>query len=1184
MELIELLENTRNYNSFSDTLKANIIEYFEGQRDFESIGLDSAKSGSAWSMMDALKTPWQISENKDIIQRVCRVFFSLVEKNDVDDAVRRVDFKEIIKIYPEFYSEIMPKDKLMYKIFIEEGHWRLQDGIADLIDIFDEEEIKDFLINYPMLKSGGFYKYSRNLLCVYNIAKIRGSYEKKEYDNIKKYVLEYLSILADDYLASDDYIKEGKIRGDKFRKALSSDEKNAFLELINTGENWNSNIKFLKENLFKVRTGSSKRIKYAFIEHDEDFTSLYNAIDSMKIRTESMEFISRFSKLLQEVTSSFYLNKYYSNFRKSCAWGSAQKAVEGFSNYLEKYNHMADKHADYFVVYTIEHYACRPKVHSETMKLLVEKFGVDYVVDHMNVKGDMDLMKGIYLVSKYGMNDKLNEMREERYEKILENFLPIIAKDEAYAEELKDYILCKSDKVDFKKALKTKIEDINEDGQWYFFEGKRLERIVEMVLTAKKPKLTEWMIFSFLREDEQIVHKFLLDEVIKLDINTGAFLKELLSFIDGRYHVDVLSRGVKYLEDNGINCVELAEKFGAKSKKIMLDAIYLDKKTKQEAVYLVNYLGDKQKGVVQGALTALKNLHKSVIAEVEEKIYSELESYKGDKEVYGVEVLCHYASDKERLKKCYNTVKEPKSRDILAEAIGLDLEDLYRDSEGNFDLDLYLDSVYKKQKKFPMELDKLELPVRKDGKDAVKAVEQLIITYKNSDELTINKEALAIAKCFTEESIKSFAKSVFLYWTSSDMEAKTKWQLLIPVIHGGFELIKELEKFIEKLGVNSRQKMAVYLIKAMGLNGSKEAFIAIDRIGRRTRLKTLRIASSEAFEIAAEQLGISNGELGDQLVGDMGFVDGYIPLDYGKQIMKLYIGKSLKFEIENEAGKSYKSLPKGSKDDDEEKIAEAKEKFKQLKKELKDMVTLQTNRLEDALIEWRLWDWSKWKELFLDNPIMNVLGKGLVWGIYEENKLIKSFAFDTEIFDMDYEDVEPKENQKIGIVHPLELSNEETAGWKEVFEENETTILFDQLDREIIEVEDEEALEFVPKDFPRKNPATFINRLRKKGWNIGSVRDGGSFNEVYKELRILNVGIELTLLEHPYVGYYGYEADSDDGFVGVEKIEFYRLGKISRGSYIYDELEKHNGLRYKASELPKRLVSELLFELKRFMS
>ena len=106
-----------------------------------------------------------------------------------------------------------------------------------------------------------------------------------------------------------------------------------------------------------------------------------------------------------------------------------------------------------------------------------------------------------------------------------------------------------------------------------------------------------------------------------------------------------------------------------------------------------------------------------------------------------------------------------------------------------------------------------------------------------------------------------------------------------------------------------------------------------------------------------------------------------------------------------------------------------------------------------------------------------------------------------------------------------------------------------------------------------------INRLIKLGWNIGSVTDGGGFHEMYKELLELNLGVEVTFDSYPFNGGFGYEADSEDGLIGIEMVEFYRLGSIKRGSYIYEELEEKH--RYKPEELKGRLVSELILQGKK---
>lgn len=1198
---MELLEATKDDRNFSEELRNNIVAYFNGEIKFKKLGLGEDTICNSWYLRkytSSLKNPLEISSDKKVLKRVFRVYFYLMGKNQVISKFLRIDFKKIIEIYPELYKEYFDKSELIKDVIIEFFNRNPNNAKNLLLEKFERKDILKVLDKNKKLKTGGYYNFSRNIYCVFLMDEIRQSYENKDFGEMKDLSIKYIKRLADDYLIGLSYIAEGNTNGSEIRRSLSSKESSALLTLIKSGKNWEENIEILENYFFRLKVGNYLRPVYAFIEHDKDFISFFDYIKNINVANEKLKFVNRIRKLILDLRPNFYISKLY--FEESEKYGARENVDESLNkleSLMKEHENLKRPLLKYFVNYTVENFSSNFIVHSKAMELLVTKYGLDSIMNHFKVRTQKDYVTGIYLISKFAQSRELKMVEVSIYNMLLDNFLEKAAKDNSSIMNLKNYILGLSDSVDIQNSLKTSITSIGIFSEWYIFRGQSLERLVEICLGSNNRSLVKMLILYFIRCEEEFPHQYLLDLVMKLNINIDTFVKEYIVYAEyfgkgysekGTYYFrnnyyknDIFAAGLKYLEDGNVDCLQIGEKLSPNLKKVLVEGVFYEGKVKREASFLVDYLNEKQKAVLEVFMDKLKNLDESVVSEVEEKIYKEIKKYPMQKEIMAVEVLCHYGKDKERLKKLYIEVKDAKSRELISAKLELDLKDMYKDVNGDFDLDNYLDNVYKKQKKSPMELDKLILPKRKDGKDAERAVEHLLLSYKTSDEFTISKEALVIAECFTKESMTEFAKSIFINWINSKMDTKTKWQLLIPIIHGDYELVCQIEKFIEKLAGNSRQKLAVYLLKAIGLNGTREAFVIIDKISRRTKVKSLREAGSEAFEIAADQLGITKGELGDQLVGDMGFVDGYIPLDYGNRIMKLYVGKGMKFEIENENGKIYKSLPKGTKDDDEEKVEEAKGKFKILKKELRDMVKLQSSRLEDALGEWRIWKSEKWQALFLNNPIMNILGKSLLWGIYEEERLIKTFAFDTEIFDIDYEDWELKKDDRIGIVHPLELEAEELRRWKEIFEESEIMMLFGQLDREILGARDKEVLEFTPIDFPRKSPSTFINRLRKKGWNIGSVRDAGSFNEIYKEIKGWNIGIEATFTDDLFVGGYGYEVyHSDDGLIGIEKVEFYRLGKISRESYDYDELENYRDLRYKTSELPERIVSELLFELK----
>lgn len=82
----------------------------------------------------------------------------------------------------------------------------------------------------------------------------------------------------------------------------------------------------------------------------------------------------------------------------------------------------------------------------------------------------------------------------------------------------------------------------------------------------------------------------------------------------------------------------------------------------------------------------------------------------------------------------------------------------------------------------------------------------------------------------------------------------------------------------------------------------------------------------------------------------------------------------------------------------------------------------------------------------------------LIWGIYESNKLTQSFrymedgSFNTE----DEDKLELPETAMIGLIHPIELSQESIETWKEQLTDYEIKQPFEQLERRIYRVEEKE--------------------------------------------------------------------------------------------------------------------------------
>ena len=268
-----------------------------------------------------------------------------------------------------------------------------------------------------------------------------------------------------------------------------------------------------------------------------------------------------------------------------------------------------------------------------------------------------------------------------------------------------------------------------------------------------------------------------------------------------------------------------------------------------------------------------------------------------------------------------------------------------------------------------------------------------------------------------------------------------------------------------------------------------------------------------------------------------------------------------------------KNIPAPGKRDDEELAKASYAQFKEMKKQMKTTVASQKMRLELALSSKRSWEKQQWSRLFVDNPIMHQFAIGLIWGIYANGELKQTFRYmeDGSFNTVEEEEYELPEHEKIGLVHPIELTEQELAAWKEQLEDYEITQPILQLERQIYyrTPEEEEAKRLERFGGKVLSDYALMGKLTALGWYRGSVQDAGGFDTFYREDASLGIGAELHF-SGTYVGGMGED-------VTVYDVRFYQAGTIARGSYMYDEAELSKA--YFLKELPERYFSEIVLQL-----
>lgn len=441
----------------------------------------------------------------------------------------------------------------------------------------------------------------------------------------------------------------------------------------------------------------------------------------------------------------------------------------------------------------------------------------------------------------------------------------------------------------------------------------------------------------------------------------------------------------------------------------------------------------------------------------------------------------------------------------------------------------------------------------------------ILVTYADMGIPGMNKDSVKLAEQLNKEELSAYMVMLFNKWLETGAEAKKKWVLYAAAIHGGEAIIPAMYNQIQEWPKAARGAIAADAVKALALNGSSTALLLVDQLSRKFKFRQVKKAAGDALNYAAEQLGITRAELEDRIVPNLGFDESMEQsFDYGARSFKVVLTPTLELLVYDEEGKKLKSMPSPGKKDDPVKAKAASDSFKLLKKQLKTVAGNQKLRLEQTLCTERLWSAEQWKELFVKNPIMHQFAVGLIWGIYENGELKDTFRYmeDGSFNTVDEEEYELLSEGKIGLVHPIDLSEEELSAWREQLSDYEVIQPIEQLDRPVCKMTDDERNQ---KEMTRfggmiLNGLSLSGKLQGMGWNKGEVEDAGVYYTFFREDGDVIVELEFS-----------------GSYVGDENEEVTVYGVIFRKRGVASG--KGNDNQYKLGEISPRYFSEIILQL-----
>lgn len=317
----------------------------------------------------------------------------------------------------------------------------------------------------------------------------------------------------------------------------------------------------------------------------------------------------------------------------------------------------------------------------------------------------------------------------------------------------------------------------------------------------------------------------------------------------------------------------------------------------------------------------------------------------------------------------------------------------------------------------------------KDYKNCYKTHPDLYPEYQNITlEQVIESIKLEIQTCLMGSAIKSKGLLALI----GGMEGHIAVSIIKTYMKNHYIRRGQIEAMLEAISVNDNFITIQFLLS----------------IAHRYSTKVTQEKAKSLVNQIAERQKWTTDELADRTIVTAGLDDsGKLVLDYGARIFTASIDDNFKWQLKNSEGNNIKTLPEGRKDEDPTVIKEVKKQFSHYKKELAQIVTIQTERLYEAMCTQRRWQVSNWQQYLFAHPIVGRLVQRLVWlAVDEQGKICNSFrpTEDGSLINLNDEEIILNQNHYITLAHNVLLPASHTKQWQEHLKDYKVTPMFDQ--------------------------------------------------------------------------------------------------------------------------------------------
>jgi len=340
---------------------------------------------------------------------------------------------------------------------------------------------------------------------------------------------------------------------------------------------------------------------------------------------------------------------------------------------------------------------------------------------------------------------------------------------------------------------------------------------------------------------------------------------------------------------------------------------------------------------------------------------------------------------------------------------------------------------------------------------------------------------------------------------------KEKGILAVAAAGCGGRAAAAVERYLKRFyGTRAAQCRA--LLQMLAWADHRSAAQVLLATSARFRTPGIRQEAERLVQALAERKGWTVDQLADRTIPTAGFDESCeLVLDYGGRTFTAKLGEDWSVVLTNEEGKEVKALPDPRQDDDEEKAKEAKKALSTARKEIKDVLRLQKDRLYEAMCTQRSWPFEDWDEFLNRHPVVRRYCQRLVWSVWDGETLAATFRSleDGTLTDAEDEEVRPGPQAMVRLAHSCVMPRETAAAWLRHFADYKVQPLFAQLGGAWMPPEElKRTAELAEFQGWMLEAFALRGRATKLGWTRGPAEDAAIFSTYQKHFP----GVGLTAL------------------------------------------------------------------------